>query len=51
MNRPSPTEEGEFAVQDEYDALDEQNCNSEDKLLVKEASKVCNRAIRENSNL
>ena len=43
--------ETDLHVEDEYEALDEASCPPEEKLLVKRASKLCNKLIKENSEL
>ena len=41
----------DFQVNDEYERLDENKCTNQNKLKVKKASKVCNKLIKENSEL
>ena len=41
----------EFHVDDEYEKIDENVCDDVTKILVKKASKACNRLIKENSEL
>lgn len=41
----------DFHVDDEYEQINEKECDDVTKLLVKRASKACNRHIKENSEL
>ncbi len=38
-------------MDDEYERIDENECDDVTKLLVKRASKACNRLIKENSEV
>jgi uncharacterized protein involved in tolerance to divalent cations len=40
-----------FHVNDEYDQVDDLQCQDEHKLLVKRATKACNQLIKENSEM
>ena len=40
-----------FQVNDEYDQVDDLQCQDEHKLLVKRATKACNQLIKENSEM
>jgi hypothetical protein len=40
-----------FHVNDEYDEVDEFQCEDRQKLLVKKATKACNQLIKENSEM
>jgi hypothetical protein len=40
-----------FHVDDEYEQIDELQCDDKQKLLVKRATKACNLLIKENSEM
>lgn len=43
--------EADFQINDEYEHIDENQCDDMNKILVKKATKACNRLIKENSEL
>jgi hypothetical protein len=40
-----------FQVNDEYDQVDELQCQDEHKVMVKKATRACNQLIKENSEM
>ena len=40
-----------FQVNDEYDQVDDLQCQDEHKIMVKRATKACNQLIKENSEM
>lgn len=41
----------DFQVNDEYEKINENECDDINKILVKKATKACNKLIKENSEL